>query len=299
MRTDSKDKIYTIFQVIVFVIVILIAFYHYSLPGLKNAFGSSDTFINDKECSLIVEIELSSGPDFILIINTDKLIANILFLNDQSTCLYNKNIENHSVKDSIKKITKELYNNGYLKENITIRIIEYPLNDDYSSIVKEFTNQTDNFNVTIQESKTTLSNKIAELSLVLEKDSELKTIENYSKKIISNYKDQLLITEYEKDQAMTNIIASNYANNVYEKLAEYASNILNQDITDTNLPIQLIPANEEMNIYPTKNSWYYINEHKVYAYIEFESSDNTYSYCYNGEISGRKEGKCNEEFSEN
>lgn len=299
MKTYSNDKIYTIFQVIVFIIVLALTFYYYGLPSLKDSFGSSDSFINEKEYSSIIEIRLSSGPNFIFITSKDKKITNILFLNTQSTCLYNQNIENKSLKDAIEKTIEQLYNKDYLSEDTIVEIIEYPENNDYIDIIEEFTKKTSQFNITIQESKTTLTNKITELSLTREKGKELKTIENYSKRLISNYKDQLLIAEYEKAPTITKNLASNYANKVYEKLSLYAMQVLNQELADTSLPIHLIPADGANNIYPTENSWYYIKEHKVYAYIEFIGPDNTYSYCYNGEISLRKEGECDEEFSQN
>jgi hypothetical protein len=55
----------------------------------------------------------------------------------------------------------------------------------------------------------------------------------------------------------------------------------------------MIPADDEFKYYPSINSWYYVNDKKVYAYIEFVIDDNNIkSYCYNGSIDLVKEGVC-------
>ena len=53
-----------------------------------------------------------------------------------------------------------------------------------------------------------------------------------------------------------------------------------------------IPADEKANYYPNANSWYYIKEKKLYAYIEFGESNNKYGYCYKGSIDSIYEGEC-------
>ena len=71
----------------------------------------------------------------------------------------------------------------------------------------------------------------------------------------------------------------------------YAQNVKDQEISDSNLPIQWIPASSNIEIYPTENSWYYIKDYQVYAYIELEG-DHNYSYCFSGSLENVKKGKC-------
>lgn len=290
----TTDKIYTIFQVVVFLVILALAFYYYGLPSIKNNFGSSDRFINEKEYNSIIEIKLSSGPEFMLITNDKKKITNLIFLNEETLTLYNRDIENHSFKDSIKKIITILQEHNYLTENTLVEMIEYSSSNHYQDIVKEFQKNTSENNITVYQIKKTLNDKLKELSITKTKDSEIKALEDYSKRLISDYKDQLLIAEYENMTILTRKSAPSYADTIYQKLEEYAVNISNQELNDTNLSIQLIPISNTSDIYPTKNSWYYIKEHKVYAYIELKDSTSVYSFCYNGEISLRKEGKCDE-----
>jgi hypothetical protein len=55
----------------------------------------------------------------------------------------------------------------------------------------------------------------------------------------------------------------------------------------------MIPGDDEFKYYPSINSWYYVKDKKVYAYIEFVISDNKVKgYCYNGSIDLVKEGVC-------
>ena len=82
------------------------------------------------------------------------------------------------------------------------------------------------------------------------------------------------------------------ANRVYEKLSTYAIDVENQETNSTALPIEKVPANKDLTIYPSSESWYYIKNHKVYAYINFTGLTDDYEFCYNGSIEKMKRGKC-------
>ena len=47
-------------------------------------------------------------------------------------------------------------------------------------------------------------------------------------------------------------------------------------------------VNDE-KLFPNGNSWYYVHEGLLYAYIEFPNGD---SYCYMGNRNNKKEGEC-------
>lgn len=291
MKAYNSDKIYKYFQTIVFIVIIIYAFIRYGLPEFKNNFGSSDNFINTEKYNSIIELKLSSGPNFALITDKEENISNILFFNNESLCLYNQNIENKTYKEALKKITEILNSKDYLTEGTIVEFTEYPDNKDYLTIRKEFTSTTNTLNLSYIESVKTLPTRAKELSLDNTENS-LSILEDYSKQIISNYKESQIITNLKDNNSITKENASKYADNIYKKLEDYATNVTFQEIADTKLPIQLIPANEENNIYPSEKSWYYISEHKIYAYIEFKSNDYKYSFCYNGNINNRKEGAC-------
>ena len=84
------------------------------------------------------------------------------------------------------------------------------------------------------------------------------------------------------------------SDNVYKKIENYIidNNISNLDKDNDKLLITLIPADTSNKYYPTSNSWYYIKDKKVYAYIELNEAGNYYRYCYKGSIDDIKEGAC-------
>ena len=61
---------------------------------------------------------------------------------------------------------------------------------------------------------------------------------------------------------------------------------------NTSLIIQVIPADVDGKYYPSSNSWYYIQNGKIYAYIEFSEENKIYGYCYQGTIESRSKGVC-------
>ena len=69
------------------------------------------------------------------------------------------------------------------------------------------------------------------------------------------------------------------------------ADIDNQEINNSNMPIQYIPGDNENKIYPTSSSWYYIENYKVYAEITIAGTQN-YTFCYNGSQQDKKEGRC-------
>ena len=81
---------------------------------------------------------------------------------------------------------------------------------------------------------------------------------------------------------------------VYRRIEDYVStnNIINKDRDDDKFLIQLIPADANDRYYPDENSWYYVENSHIYAYIEFKSTSKIYSFCYNGSIDEVKNGVC-------
>ena len=114
----------------------------------------------------------------------------------------------------------------------------------------------------------------------------------HNKQAVNKYEEKGLKVVEEIENKMTEEEATTYAKRVYEKLNYYAQDVENQAKESTELPIIQIPANPELTIYPTSESWYYIKNHQVYAYIKFKSSPKDYDFCYNGNINNMKKGKC-------
>lgn len=289
------NKKVIIIEITLIIIIIIGTLIFKYIPQYKKTLGSSDTSINLETYEDIVEIKISD-LDFALI-TTNNIITNILFFDKQSLCLYNQNIENSSLEESIRKIVVILNAKNYLQENSIITIINY--NDISYTSVKDLlvTNIKDYPTSRIQEEKSTLKEKAKSLTISSEDDASiLKELELYSKNIIRRMKYD--VTENNpnnlQEEVITTSKAKNYTDKVYEKILLYQqnNNIVNESISNQTLPITQIPADNFGTIYPDETSWYYIENGKVYAYISITQNKNKYSYCYNESINNYKKGPC-------
>lgn len=273
----NEDKIVRIISIIIMIILITVLLVYKYIPEYKSSKGSSDNYLNITSFQEIVKLELSTGPQFILITNDEDKLINILFINKQSLCLYNKNIENNTIENSLVKIFKKLNNNYYLN-NVIIKITSYNDQNLKNKIIKLIKENYDNILIEEENENLTSEEKINYLNEQQEKSQ--KNIRNYNNdKIISNIENNIS----EED-------AYKYAENIYLKLQKYALKIENQEKNSPNFPIQLISGATDKNIYPSSKSWYYISNGKVFSYINFTSEEYDYSYCcQNNEI---LRGKC-------
>ena len=203
MTSEKTDKIIGIFSflVILTAAIFLIIFKYY--PEYKSSIGSSDNYVNTSSYKEIININIQSGPEFVLVTNEEDKISNILFINQESLCLYNKNIENQDLNDSIDGLIKILHNNNYLT-NEAITITSYNStnklkNELINKIKKDYTSILiieDVKSLTVAEQKEFLQEKAAE-----------------SRKNIKNVKEEELIEiSLSEDDAYT------YANNICQKL---------------------------------------------------------------------------------
>ncbi len=278
-------------------IIILVAAFIYitykAIPEYESTLGSSDTLINTKNFQDIIEFKLNN-LNFAIIINKKNKISNILFFDSSAIILYNQNIENLTISKGISKIMNILNNNNYLEPNFTLNLINYN-NKSYNEVKYLVTNYftTNNFQINISESNSSLQKKAKQLNIEeAENTTELLTLlDFYSKDLIKNYTSK---NSSKNEISLPKDMALIYANNVYSKLEDYitSNNIDNLQITDTILPINLIPADENGKYYPSSDSWYYVLDKKIYAYIKFSCESSTCSYCYNGNINLVKEGEC-------
>ena len=290
-----KQKIILIIEILAVIITLILAVCFKFLPEYKKTLGSSDSFIDVSSYQDIVEIKINSAPHFAVVTSTNDEIINLLFFDEQSGCLYNQNIENQNIETSIEEIIKILIKNDYLKNNDIITITEYE-GTSYKKIKVSIESMLERLGVQFSfvEQKKSLKEKAQELDIKeTEAQSILRSIDIYSKDIIRHYKNSSLSSKQPIEQ-LTEETAKQYANNVYKKIETYIleNKITNQDASNNDFSITLIPADNQGIYYPDSNSWYYIKSGKVYAYVSFTSSTTTYSYCYQGSIDEYKKGEC-------
>lgn len=250
------------------------------LPEYRQEYGSSDSLIYT-DLSRLVEIKID-GVDFGYAYNNENKVRAIIFFNNNSTVLYNKNIENLSIDEALTKSLDILYNNKMIRENSIITIIKYQEDSiDYKSIVDN--NLTNKINYSYDEQLSSL-NTIKERFNISEEDTS-----RIIYRLILQSKE---VARSSKNNDKTSY--KEYTDNVYRQLVKYkdTNNIYNEEKDNHTIDISLIPADEDLTMFPTPNSYFYINEGMIFAYIEIDIEGNIISYCYNGNINNYDEGVC-------
>lgn len=283
-----EKKIIIILEILIIGVAFLAYTFKEAIPEYKKTIGSSDKFINTEIYNKMYEFNIDNKINFSIIIDENNNIYHMFFFDKESTCLANKNIENNKLEEGLKKIYIGLIEKNYLTNTSSIHIIRY---DNKENIVYDLVSNLNKFyningNTTISDS--TIENKINELQLESDVESYLKDLDLYSKEYIRLTKNVVL----SKEEAIN---TRAYSDNVYSKITNYMNmnGISDLTINDTTLVINMIPGDDEYKYYPSINSWYYVKDKKVYAYIEFIINDNNVKgYCYEGSIDLVKEGAC-------
>ena len=247
------------------------------LPEYRQEYGSSDSLIYT-DLSRLVEIKID-GVDFGYAYNDENKVRAIIFFNNNSTVLYNKNIENLSIDEALTKSLDILYNDKMIRENSIISIIKYQEdNIDYKTIIEK--NLTNKINYSYEEQLSSL-NTIKERFNISEEDTS-----RIIYKLVLQSKE---VARSAKNNDKTSY--KEYTDNVYRQLVKYkdTNNIYNEEKDNHTIDISLIPADEDLTMFPTPNSYFYINEGMVFAYIEIDIEGNIISYCYNGNINNYDE----------
>lgn len=291
-----EKKIITILEIIVLFVAAIIYFFKVVLPEYKSTLGSSDTFIKTSVYKNMFEINIDNNVEFALVLSEDNTIYHIMFYDKNATCLYNKNIEKKKVEQAVVDTIKILIENDLLKSNSQVSITRYE-NEYYNEFKSIFINYLKEYNINtpIIEKESTLIKKIEELKLNSNEETEniLRSIDIYSKEFTRNIKN----INKDKENILNDENSRSYTNNIYKKIEKYISenNITYLDRDNTKLVINLIPADTSKKYYPTQNSWYYVNNGKVYAYIELIDQGKIYGYCYKGSIDLNNKGECSYE----
>lgn len=277
---------YTVIVIITLIIIIYMATTKFTAEYEKTI-GSSEKLWNSSNYKTAIEINIPTGPKFFMVINEEEIMTNIFIENEEAIILANKDIEGKKLVPATESILDILLENNSLDKSL-IEVINYNDNNIYNKCIDTINNKLTQNNKTIEiiKTKKSLNDKITEENLDVETEDDLLWLlylrsTDLIEKSEDNNKEQTTI-----DQASAEV----YANEIYQKLTTYMfnANVTNQTKDDTRMPIQYIPGNTSNTVYATSDSWYYIENSKIYAQINIE----TYKFCYNGSIENRKEGTC-------
>ena len=244
-----NEKLQSRLTIIVLIVIIIVGIFLKGIPELKKSLGSSDKFITKKNYDDMVEFDINNNLNFAVIIKDNK-INHILMYNEKSVILYNQDIENNPINKSISMITNLLINSNNITQTSQVTLTSYE-NKYYNAVKQAFLSelQSNNYNnITIIEKQTTLENKADRLEIEYStKDDLVSKLDIYSKNIISRSKSSSNDYNTTETKSISKEQAKEYANNVYQKLENYVitNNIGEQDVNDTSLPINLVPASSD------------------------------------------------------
>lgn len=281
----------------IFIIILASIYYIFKevIPDYRKNIGSSDKMINTSIYKNMIEIKINNKVNFAILINDESKIYHLLFFSENALCLYNKNIENTEIYDGLEKIVKLLIENNLLDNFSNIKIIKY--NDFYyKNFLNNFKLIFNKFNLKSDffEIESNIKEKLLDVDLIVKDEKDLENIlinlDFYSKELIKSYKGKIS-TKYSmlKDEDVLSL-----SNNVYKKIEKYVidNKIENLEKDNDELVISMIPIDSYLKYYPTTNSWFYVKDKNIYAYIELNLNEKNYKYCYNGSIDLVKEGVC-------
>ncbi len=274
-----KKKIIIISIIVIFIIISLVGYFTFNTI-YKDL---SDNIKLDTD-NYLTSVEVKSNANFILLINKKEKVSNIIFLDENSVkSLYKKKIEGNSIEEAIRLIVDNLKSNNIIDTNSNFQLIDYGNSNIFSKVKEEFNKEFVIYGIEkdISSGTTTIKDKMLELGQDdrnNEKDN-LSSLYDYSLNNISNYMNNdtsVSIKEEDIDK---------YATNVYNKLVGYSANITSQDVNSKDgIDITTINATSDYTneLYALKDSWYYIENGKVFAYIKFNYKNKNYDYCFKG-----------------
>lgn len=286
-------KIFRILEIVIILIVVVVGGI-IQYKKYQNDLGSSVRLFTYRNYKTAVRLK-NSDIDVIVLINKKNKISNLIFLTNNSKVLYNKNIEGNNLKLGIEKIIKTLQDMSYLGDDIVIT--NYKDKVVFRKVVSIINNflQDNNIIIEIEKEQKNIQSLVSEFNLSSGKESKILSELYYNKNLIDDFVHEEDEKENQNDNKNTNINYQKYTDIVYKKLLDYKdeNNIVNQDIS-SKIDISKIPIDIDRNIYPESDSWYYIKNGNIYAYIKVKMEGKIKDFCYNGSIDNVEEGVCNE-----
>lgn len=279
---DNMSKKAIIFESIVIILAIIYYVIWIEIPDIKKSIGSSDYFINTSKYNSSLEIKIDHNTHFMYIFDKKNSVYYIFFLNKEALYLYNQNIEGLNYSDAFSKSIEIIKDKGLLNKKSIVEITNYN-NVDVSIISSFKSNLYEENTVTVKES-------------TIEEFASIRGVSGNSfSSILRNLGYESLNFARSNNNSIKEINIRDYTDYTYKTIEDYVYSSKNYNISkDSSIyPIEKIEVNLNNSInYPTSNSWYYVNNKKISAYIEFDINNKKVGYCYSESIDNIKEGEC-------
>lgn len=291
MKKHWKVWLYVLEVLAILVIVVYLAVTKV-MPEYQKSLGSSERLFSTSNYETGVEVNITTGPAFFLVINKNNQVTNIFIENEQAGVIANQNIEGKTIEKAIPEIFQKLID-ANLIDNQIINVINYNDPKVYNKVVSLIKNTLEENLKTAQVigSKSSLQEKATTLKLDETEDNQiLWALYLNSADIIDNLLETTTTTQ---TIPINRESASTYADTIYQKLITYMinANVKDQEINNAAMPIQYIPGDTANTVYASSDSWYYIKDYKVYAQITI-IGEKSYTFCYTGSNKDKKEGMC-------
>lgn len=287
-----QKKILLILEITVILGLSIFYVVHDVVPEYKEKLGSSDKFINTSDYRNMIEVRIDSKVRFLLVLNSEKKIYHIIFLSNEAMCLYNQNIESNDLSKGVSQIVRLLVEDERLTSTSSIEVTRYEdkFYQEFIGLFKKSLLEYGIGSLPLERSKS-----FSELAVEVGMDSQisldefLRELDYKSKEVFSGSS-----TSSEKSEVLNETNGNSFTNKVYKKLEEYVfnNNIKFMDKNNKDFLISMVAADTKKRYFPTANSWYYVSDGKVYAYIELVSGEVKVGYCYSGSIDALKKGEC-------
>src|SRR5574344_342718 len=129
----KKEKIINLLEIIAVIVIVVLVVGNFIYKNYFAKMGTSSNSIDTSTYQGLIEVDLSSNPKFMLVINKSNKVSNIIFLNSSALVLKNKSIENNTMDKAINKIVEILNNKKYL-DNTNITLVNYGYDEIYNNI---------------------------------------------------------------------------------------------------------------------------------------------------------------------
>lgn len=166
--------------IIVSVFVLIICLF---VSGCKN---SNDSVTSDDYFTM-VEVLVSEGPNFSLVIDKNSEVKHILFLNNESVFLSDSKVEGKSIDKAISIVMEKIWNKNYFNDNKGIELINYGDEEIYNTLYQEVNKNLVilGINGSVIKGDNTLEKKSVTLGIPYEEDLQfLNELKKYSNKLV-------------------------------------------------------------------------------------------------------------------
>lgn len=286
-----KNKLVIILEVLIIFGCFIFYLIGIAIPEYKESKGSSDRVISVVDYKGMYEFKLDSGINFMVVLDKRDFVYHLMFFDNNSQSLYNQNIENNNLDKALLKIIEILIKDDYLTNDTNLSIISYDINKELleNSLIKAYKKYNLNYNVSFSESNVQFKANMLGIRVQANHEDYIRNLDFYSKDFIRTFRADKVIKRIKNDFSNKSL---NYALLVYEKLEEELDlGVISNSMTDVS-GIILSSIKLDNDISPTTNSWFYVENDKIYAYVEFLDNNKKYGYCFNGSKDSVREGEC-------